>query len=80
VSTVENNIVDTKNKDASVEDVEITQDNVTSESEKTENKEEPIIEKKNKSFIWEKRTVGPVFEAALQRYYARKAKRLAAAN
>jgi len=81
VSTVENNIVDTKNKDASVEDVEITQDNnVTSESEKTENKEKPIIEKKDKSFIWKKRTVGLVFEAALQRYYARKAKRLAAAN
>lgn len=27
--------------------------------------------------IWEKRTVGPLFEAALERYYARKAARLA---
>lgn len=35
-------------------------------------------EKKERSKIWEKRTVGPVFEAALQRYYARKAARLLA--
>ncbi|XP_076249125.1 nuclear speckle splicing regulatory protein 1 [Calliopsis andreniformis] len=33
-------------------------------------------EKKERSKIWEKRTVGAVFEAALQRYYARKAIRL----
>lgn len=33
-------------------------------------------ETKVKVSIWEKRTVGPVFEAALQRYYARKANRL----
>ncbi|XP_053976039.1 nuclear speckle splicing regulatory protein 1 [Hylaeus anthracinus] len=33
-------------------------------------------EKKERSKIWEKRTVGPVFEAALQRYYARKSLRL----
>ncbi|XP_029041175.1 nuclear speckle splicing regulatory protein 1 [Osmia bicornis bicornis] len=36
-------------------------------------------EKRERSKIWEKRTIGPVFEAALQRYYARKATRLSAA-
>lgn len=71
------NIIDTK--DAIVKDTEIPQDNVTSESETVENKEKPV-EKKDRSSIWEKRTVGPVFEVALQKYYARKAKRLAAAN
>lgn len=77
VNTVEN-IVDTKDKDASVKDTEIPEDNVTPENEKVE-KEKPV-EKKDRSSIWKKRTVGPVFEAALQRYYARKAIRLAAAN
>lgn len=33
-------------------------------------------EKRERSKIWEKRTVGPTFEAALQRYYERKAMRL----
>lgn len=78
VNTVEN-IVDTKDKDMSVKDAEIPQDNVTLENEEIETKEKPVA-KKDRSSIWEKRTVGPVFEAALQRYYARKAKRLAAAN
>lgn len=78
VNAVEN-IVNTKNKDEDAKDVEIPQDNITPENEKIENKEKPVV-KKEKSSIWEKRTVGPVFEAALQRYYARKAKRLAAAN
>lgn len=79
VSTVENT-VDTKDKDANVKDAEISQDNnVTPESENVESKEKPV-EKKDRSIIWVKRTVGPVFEAALQRYYARKAKRLAAEN
>lgn len=76
VNMVEN-VVDTKDKNT--KDTEISQDNVSPENEKIENKEKPI-EKKDRSSIWEKRTVGPVFEAALQRYYARKAKRLAAAN
>lgn len=78
VNMVEN-IVDTKDKDMSVKDAEIPQDNVTLENEEIETKEKPVV-KKDRSSIWEKRTVGPVFEAALQRYYARKAKRLAAAN
>lgn len=33
-------------------------------------------EKKERSKIWEKRTIGPEFEAALQRYYSRKSMRL----
>lgn len=77
-SNVIENIVVTKDKDAIVKDTEISQDNVTTESETVENKK--LIEKKDRSSIWQKRTVGLVFEAALQRYYARKAKRLAAAN
>lgn len=75
-NTVEN-VVDTK--DTSVKDTEIPQDNVIPENEKVENMEKPV-EKKDRSSIWKKRTVGPVFEAALQRYYARKAQRLVAAN
>jgi len=79
VNTVEN-VIDTKDKDINVKDAEIAQDSkIASESEKVENKEKSV-EKKDRSSIWEKRTVGPVFEAALQRYYARKAKRVAAAN
>nr|XP_031840292.1 nuclear speckle splicing regulatory protein 1 isoform X2 [Nomia melanderi]XP_031840293.1 nuclear speckle splicing regulatory protein 1 isoform X2 [Nomia melanderi]XP_031840294.1 nuclear speckle splicing regulatory protein 1 isoform X2 [Nomia melanderi]XP_031840295.1 nuclear speckle splicing regulatory protein 1 isoform X2 [Nomia melanderi] len=35
-------------------------------------------EKKERSKIWEKRTIGQVFETALQRYYARKSTRIAA--
>lgn len=74
VNPVEN-IVDTEDRDADIPQ----NDDVTPESEKVESKEKPV-EKKDRSSIWEKRTVGPVFEAALQRYYARKAARLTAAN
>ncbi|CAK9804736.1 Nuclear speckle splicing regulatory protein 1 [Anthophora plagiata] len=35
-------------------------------------------EKKERSKIWEKRTIGPTFEAALQRYYTRKSMRISA--
>ncbi|KYM95837.1 Coiled-coil domain-containing protein 55 [Cyphomyrmex costatus] len=74
------NVTNTKNKDEQVKDIKIPQnDNVIPESEKIEDKEKPI-EKKDRSSIWEKRTVGPVFEAALQKYYVRKAKRLTEAN
>lgn len=47
--------------------------------ENKENKEnqEEVVQKKERSLIWVKRTVGPVFEAALQRYYVRKAARSA---
>ncbi|XP_077256199.1 uncharacterized protein LOC143894045 [Temnothorax americanus] len=77
-NTIEN-VGDTKDRGASVKDTETPRDNVTPENEKVESKEKPV-EKKDRSSIWEKRTVGPVFEAALQRYCERKAKRLAAAN
>lgn len=36
-------------------------------------------EKKERSKIWEKRTIGPEFEAALQRYYSRKSMKLSIA-
>ncbi|XP_011065285.1 PREDICTED: nuclear speckle splicing regulatory protein 1 [Acromyrmex echinatior] len=79
MNTIEN-ITNIKDKDENVKDAEIPQNNnVTPESEEIENKEK-TVEKKDRSSIWEKRTIGPVFEAALQRYYARKAKRLAEAN
>ncbi|XP_016839443.1 nuclear speckle splicing regulatory protein 1 [Nasonia vitripennis] len=39
--------------------------------------EKPKVEEKVKINIWEKRTVGPIFEAALQRYLIRKQERLA---
>ncbi|XP_011871379.1 PREDICTED: nuclear speckle splicing regulatory protein 1 [Vollenhovia emeryi] len=70
---------DNQDKDTGVRDAEVPRDDTTPEDEKAECKEEPV-EKKDRSSIWEKRTVGPVFEAALERYYARKAKRLVAAN
>lgn len=79
VNTIEN-IVDNKEKNTIVKDAEISQDNITPDSETVEETKEKPVEKKDRSSIWEKRTVGPVFEAALQRYYARKAKKLIAAN
>jgi coiled-coil domain-containing protein 55 len=47
------------------------------EKKAAENKEEvsKIREKKVKPDIWKKVTVGEVFEAALQRYFTRKASR-----
>lgn len=75
---IDKDVKDIKNESSSVNDNEISQDckKITSEIEKPVNKETPI--KKDRSSIWKKRTVGPVFEAALQRYYARKAARLVA--
>ncbi|XP_020299439.1 nuclear speckle splicing regulatory protein 1 [Pseudomyrmex gracilis] len=65
----------TENKESNIMDVEISHDHkiVDLESEK-----EKFIEKKDKTSIYAKRTTGSLFEAALQRYYARKAKKLAA--
>lgn len=80
VNKVENT-TDTKDKNFNVKNTEVSEDHkdiITSESEKIENKEKPV--EKDRSSIWQKRTVGPIFEAALQRYYTRKAKRLAAAS
>ncbi|XP_015592803.1 nuclear speckle splicing regulatory protein 1 [Cephus cinctus] len=53
--------------------------NSSLEQTKEVNKDNTELKKKKeekKVSIWEKRTVGPVFEAALQRYYERKAMRL----
>lgn len=66
---------DTKNKKSSATDVEPPRDHETVDSE---NKKEKFIEKKDKTSIYAKRTIGPVFEAALERYYVRKARKLAA--
>lgn len=70
---------DTKNKDSSTKDDKISQDSkqIVAENEKVVT-ERKVVNKEDKSSIWEKRTIGPVFETALQRYYARKATRLAA--
>lgn len=72
------NTADTKDKDTNTKDAKIslnTKENAV-ENEETKN-EEKLVESKDRSSILEKRTIGPVFEAALQRYYARKAKRTA---
>ncbi|EFN85288.1 Coiled-coil domain-containing protein 55 [Harpegnathos saltator] len=67
-----------KNKNSDVTNDKIPQESkkIISENEKVVS-ERKVADKENRS-IWEKRTVGSVFEAALQRYYARKATRLAA--
>lgn len=49
-------------------------ENLEKEKEEAEEKKEEKKEKK-KINIWEKRTVGEVFDAALQRYMERKANR-----
>lgn len=76
------NATDTKDKNSNIKDkTEVSENHkeaIASESEKIESKEKPV--EKDRSSIWQKRTVGPIFEAALQRYYTRKAKRLAAAS
>lgn len=72
-----------ENKLESVTDKEVLNKENTENKENKENKENQeneknqseIIQKKERSSIWLKRTVGPVFDAALQRYYARKAAR-----
>lgn len=69
---------ESKESNSKVKDSETPRDNdpVVSKNEKIVNKEKTV--EKDRSSIWEKRTVGLVFEAALQRYYARKSSRLAA--
>lgn len=62
------------NKDAKDAKISVNTNETAVESKEIEDKEEPV-ETKDRSFILEKRTIGPIFEAALQRYYARKAKR-----
>lgn len=65
-----------ENKDSNIQDTEISHDSKIDilENEKIVDIKKSIITK-NKPSIWEKRTVGPVFEAALQKYYTRKAMR-----
>lgn len=79
INTVEN-IIDVKNKDLNVKDLNISQDSKKIDSENEVENEKKPVEKKDRSSIWKKRTVGPLFEEALQRYYARKAKRLTVVN
>ncbi|GAB1867428.1 Coiled-coil domain-containing protein 55 [Camponotus japonicus] len=76
INTDEN--MDVKNKDSNIKDLKIPQDSKKIDSENEVEKKS--IEKKDRSSIWIKRTVGPLFEEALQRYYARKAKRLTVVN
>lgn len=71
------NTKDMKNKESNTTDVEPPRNHETVDSE---NKKEKFIEKKDKTSIYAKRTIGPVFEAALERYYARKARKLAATH
>lgn len=79
INTVEN-IIDVKDKDSNVKDLKIPQDSKKIDPEDKIEGEKKPVEKKDRSSIWKKRTVGPLFEEALQRYYARKAKRLIAVN
>ncbi|EZA54201.1 Coiled-coil domain-containing protein [Ooceraea biroi] len=73
------NTTDTNDKDINTKDAKIplSTKEIAPGSEETENKKKPV-ETKDRRSILEKRTIGPVLEAALQRYYARKAKRTAA--
>lgn len=73
-ANTENN-TDTKDEDINTKDIKISSDTKEVALEEIENKK--IKETKDRCSILEKRTIGPVFEAALQRYYARKAKRIA---
>lgn len=81
VNDVETNkcTIDTKNKDSNGKEVKTDQDSKTTVAEnKVVVIERKPIEKKDRFSIWKKRTIGPAFEAALQRYYARKATKLVA--
>ncbi|XP_078050266.1 nuclear speckle splicing regulatory protein 1 [Augochlora pura] len=71
------NILDTKSKEEESEDGENDKDKEAIKSSISA-KAKIEAEKRERSKIWEKRTIGPVFEAALQRYYARKSMRIAA--
>lgn len=69
---------DTTDKDVDTKNAGVSRNTNESASKdgEIESKETPV-ETEDRSSILEKRTKGPVFEAALQRYYARKAKRIA---
>ncbi|XP_043673177.1 nuclear speckle splicing regulatory protein 1 [Vespula pensylvanica] len=81
-NTMSNLILLDENKD-NIKDTEKTSQDIDNKKiEDKENKENKVesAQKKERSSIWLKRTIGPVFEAALQRYYARKATRNAEAQ
>lgn len=59
-----------------IEDIPDNNENDKIDGPKITAKAKIEAEKKERFKIWEKRTVGPVFESALQRYYARKSTRL----
>jgi coiled-coil domain-containing protein 55 len=67
----------TDKKDINTEDAKISLNikEIALETKEIKDKEKPI-EIKDRCSILEKRTVGPVFEAALQRYFVRKAKKI----
>ncbi|KOX76819.1 Nuclear speckle splicing regulatory protein 1 [Melipona quadrifasciata] len=74
-SLTESKIENSKN----VEKIENSKNDDETEKISISVKEKIEAEKRERSKIWEKRTVGPLFEAALQRYYARKSMRLSLA-
>nr|XP_050858144.1 nuclear speckle splicing regulatory protein 1 [Vespula vulgaris] len=81
-NTLSNLILLDENKD-NIKDTEKTSQDIDNKKiEVKENKENQVetTQKKERSSIWLKRTIGPVFEAALQRYYVRKATRNAEAQ
>ncbi|KAF7395727.1 hypothetical protein HZH68_009777 [Vespula germanica] len=81
-NTQSNLILLDENKD-NIKDTEKTSRDIDNKKiEDKENKENQVesTQKKERSSIWLKRTIGPVFEAALQRYYVRKATRNAEAQ
>lgn len=69
---------ETKNKEVDIRANSSEKDKIKSSKQKNpESKEtkDDTIEPKHKIDIWKKRTVGPVFEEALKRYYERKSVR-----
>ncbi|KAK2580980.1 hypothetical protein KPH14_006040 [Odynerus spinipes] len=70
------NIEHLEGKPQNVDNKEVEDKEDKENKENKENQAE-VVKKKERSSIWLKRTVGPVFEAALQRYYTRKAARSA---
>jgi len=75
---IKNTINTMEKKDINIQDanISINMKEIESEIKEIKNKDKPI-EIKDRCSILEKRTIGPVFEAALQRYFVRKAKRIA---
>ncbi|CAL7945175.1 unnamed protein product [Xylocopa violacea] len=73
------NILNSKNIEKASEICENNDEAEKAEKASISAKAKIEAEKRERSKIWEKRTVGPAFETALQRYYARKAMRTSAA-